>query len=352
MPNDFGAGIMIPLLKDSSADSTKSDNYRCLTLSPLISKIFENCLLSKFSSFLVISDLQFGFKSGVGCTDAILTLKAVIDYYTCKGSTISIAALDISKAFDKISHFNLYSKLMDRNAPKCFIDILKCWYTKNTASVRWGSVYASPFTTTAGVRQGGILSPFLFAVYIDELIACLVNLKQGCKINGCFLGCLLYADDILLVSYTLTSLQCMLDVCSSIAEKLDLKFNVKKSMVLRVGQRYKSKCTDLYLSGQPLSYVAVIKYLGISIESGPKFRCSYANVVMKFYRSFNSLYSKCKSASSEVICINLLKSYCLPIILYGIKAVDPGNRDIRKLDKLVSQAVSKIFCTFDAERHI
>ena len=140
----------------------------------------------------------------------------------------------------------------------------------------------------------------------------------------------------------------MLDVYSSIVEKLDLNFNVKKSMVLRIGQRYKSKCTDLYLSGQSLSYVAVIKYLGISIESGLKFRCSCANVVMKFYRSFNSLYSKCKSASSEVICINLLKSYCLPII-YGIEAVNPVNRDICKLDKLVSQAVSKIFCTFDAD---
>ena len=56
---------------------------------------------------------------------------------------------------------------------------------------------------------------------------------------------------------------------------------------------YKSKYTDLYLSGQSLSYVAVIKYLGISIESRLKFRCSYANVIMKFYRSFNSLYSKC-----------------------------------------------------------
>jgi hypothetical protein len=72
-----------------------------------------------------------------------------------------------------------------------------------------------------------------------------------------------------------------------------------------------------------------------------------AELKFKFYRCFNALYSKSKSASSELICVELLKSYCLPIIFYACEAVWPNISSITSLDRIINQAVSKIFNTFD-----
>ena len=137
----------------------------------------------------------------------------------------------------------------------------------------------------------------------------------------------------------------MLDICIDVSHELDLKFNVQKSMVLRIGIRFKRKCEVLKLDGQNLDYVSEFKYLGVFVQSGNYFTCSLNHTKLKFYRCFNSIYSKAKSASSEVICINLLKSHCLPLILYATEAISPSARDMLVLDKLINRAGSKIFNT-------
>lgn len=347
VPNNFGCGIMIPLLKSTDSDSTKCENYRGLTLSPVISKIFEYVLLQKFEGHLKTSDLQFGFKHGIGTSDALFTLKNTVKHLTRNGCTVNLVALDISKAFDKICHHRLYMKLMERKVPKCFIAILISWYAKCTVIVRWDSMLSNPFHVVAGVRQGGILSPYLFAVYINELIEQLQQSGYGCRMNGQFVGCLLYADDILLLTHSLRCAQQMLDICTLVSISLDLKFNVKKSMALRVGLRFRSHCVPLMVAGQQLQWVSECKYLGIYILAGSTFKCSYIHTKHKFYRCFNALYSKSKFASSEIVCINLLKSYCLPIIMYASDALMPTRRDILTLEKLVNNAVGKIFNTYD-----
>ena len=80
VPDDFGSGLLIPILKDSNADAACCDNYRGITLSCVISKVFEYALLSKYCSLFNTDDLQFGFRNGVGCSDALYTVKSVVDH--------------------------------------------------------------------------------------------------------------------------------------------------------------------------------------------------------------------------------------------------------------------------------
>jgi len=75
VPNQFGRGISIPLVKDKHGDLNNSNNYRAITISPVISKIFESCVLSKYEAFLFINDLQFGFKKYVGCGHALFSVQ-------------------------------------------------------------------------------------------------------------------------------------------------------------------------------------------------------------------------------------------------------------------------------------
>ena len=89
VPNHFGRGIVIPLVKDKHADLTNSNNYRGITISPVLSKIFECCLL-KYEPYLFSSDLQLGFKKHLGCGPALFSTLQVVKYFTSRGSTVFI----------------------------------------------------------------------------------------------------------------------------------------------------------------------------------------------------------------------------------------------------------------------
>jgi len=108
----------IPLLKNVDGNKTSTDNYRGITLSPVISKIFELVMLQLFSSHLESDSLQYGFKRDSSCSHAIFTLRTVLDHYVKSGSTVTICALDISKAFDRVDHFALLKVLIDKGLPK------------------------------------------------------------------------------------------------------------------------------------------------------------------------------------------------------------------------------------------
>jgi len=207
VPNCFGKGIIIPLVKDKSADITDINNYRDITLSSVISKVFEMCLVELFSDYLQTSDLQFGFKKQLGCSNAIYALSSVIEFFTKNGSTINACFLDLSKAFDKVNHYGLYLKLMKRGIPQMLLNVIINWYGKCSAMVRWESSLSRCFSVTCGVRRGGVLSPFLFAIYVDDVIVSLQDKRLGCFVGGSYTGCLIYADDLVLLSASLTVLQ-------------------------------------------------------------------------------------------------------------------------------------------------
>jgi len=103
------------------------DDFRGIAISPTLPKVFEYCILDRFSSFLTTSDNQFGFKKGVGCNCAIRVVCNVVDTYIKNGSTANLCAIDLSKAFDKVNHYALYLKLMKRLIPHEILNLLEFW---------------------------------------------------------------------------------------------------------------------------------------------------------------------------------------------------------------------------------
>ena len=129
---------------------------------------------------------------------------------------------------------------MDRNCPFKFIKILECWFNKSYTSVKWGNSYSRLVSLSNGIRQGSILSPFLFSVYTNDMLVKLQNSKLGCHINFINFNAFMYADDVLLLSLSLADLQQMLRICLEELQILDMRVNVKKSCIIRIGKSYNS----------------------------------------------------------------------------------------------------------------
>ena len=92
--------------------------------------------------------------------------------------------LDAAKAFDRINHGKHFIKLQERGVPTYLIRILHYWYSRQTMQVTLGKTISNPFPVTHGVRQGGILSPVLFKLYMDGLSREIEECKTGCMVGN------------------------------------------------------------------------------------------------------------------------------------------------------------------------
>jgi hypothetical protein len=209
--------------------------------------------------------------------------------------------------------------------------------------VRWGNVVSSPVKMCAGVRQGGVLSPVLFAIYINCLIVDLRQSGHGLSVLGIFVGCILYADDILLLANSLSDMQCMLNICSGTVESLDMSFNVSKSFVVRFGKRYNKECKPLLLNGLNIEFRNKVQYLGVTFKAGCMLRFDFSHATMAFYRAFNKLWNRCKFANSELTCAYIMQSVCMPVLTYGFEVVSVSANSIKKLEHLIDNAVGRVF---------
>ena len=123
--------------------------------------------------------------------------------------------MDASKAFDRVNHCTLLKKLIDRGMPDVFVRLLVYWYRTQNACVRWGTACSEMFTVSNGVRQGGILSPLLFNVYMDGLSELLCRTECGCTMGGRMINHLMYADDLVILSPSAKGLQRLVDICAA-----------------------------------------------------------------------------------------------------------------------------------------
>ena len=145
------------------------------------------------------------------------------------------AALDVSKAFNRVNHFKLFRTLVNSRIPLAFIDVLCHWSGKLCCVVRWRGMMSTVFSIGSGVRQGGTLSPALFNLFINVIIFNLNQSGFGCRVQRTYIGCILYADDIILLSPTVSGLQAMLNVCYASSCELRLQFNANFIVLLLVG---------------------------------------------------------------------------------------------------------------------
>ena len=319
VPHQFKRGVMVPIIKDQSGNHGDVSNYRGITISPIVTKIFEHTLKNMFHDQINTSSLQFGFKRKNSTVHAIFCLKETIDYYVNNGSRVYCSFLDASKAFDRLVHSGLFMKLIQRKVPKIFLDIIITWYDGLFCRVKWDGVYSDWFPVLAGVRQGGVLSPDFYGVYVDDLFATVKASGLGCYFFNEFAALLMYADDMVIIAPSVKGLQKLLRICAEYCLDWDIKLNAKKSKCMSFGKG-DNPPYQLKLNGGSIEWVNSWTYLGVNLVHGHRFGCCIRSTLSKFYGAANAIL-RVEGRSDDIVMLRLLEAHCVPILSYAVEVL-------------------------------
>ena len=202
IPEVLLSGDINPTIKDPKGNATESANYRPVMQSSCLLKLFEIHLLEILSEKLVFNSRQFGFRKNTSTTDACLILKETIyNYIASKKGRVYCLFVDLSKAFDNVDHFQLGQLLLQRNIPPDIVLFLLHYLRNQEARIVWNGEMGEYIHVEKGVRQGGILSPLLFKLYIDDVLNEISAGDDGCKFGILQMNILAYADDLVLLAH-------------------------------------------------------------------------------------------------------------------------------------------------------
>ena len=328
VPKQFRFGFIIPVIKDHQGNLSDTGNYRPITIAPIVSKLFEHVLKSTFCDVLNTSCNQFGFKRNSSTSHALHCLRETVTYYVNHGSRVFCAFLDASKAFDRLVHSGLFIKLMERKIPLVFLDVIISWYDGLFCRVKWGDHFSEWFEVVAGVRQGGVLSPDFYCIYVDDLLSILQSCDKGCYYKSYFAAALFYADDMAILSPSIKAMKILLELCGDYCNEWDICLNARKSKLLFFGKPIDISC-EIHLNGNKVEWAKEWKYLGVTLKSGRYFSCSVKERIAKFYRSANSIL-RIDGHSNDTVMLRLIESHCVPLLTYAIEIVHVSDRDEKR----------------------
>lgn len=184
------------------------------------------------------------------------------------------------------------------------------WFRNQEFCIKWEGLFSDGFNVTNGVRQGGILSPAFFNLYMNDLSVALSNTTVGCQVNGTLVNHLFYADDSVLLAPSPFALQTLLNVCSEFASNVDLLYNTKKTHCICVKPRMYKRLhiPYIYLNGIKLNFKSAHKYLGFILSENLRDDDDMLRVKKGMYMQGNKLIKQFHHCTDEVK-VKLFKTY-------------------------------------------
>ena len=248
------------------------DNYRGISLMSCLGKLFLTVINNRLTEFCqskgLISPSELGFVQGNRTSDPHIILNNLIRKYCHKqNKRIYGCFVDFSKAFDCVPRDILIKKLKARGINGKVLEIIKTLYMEDTASIKIGNKFSKPFKTNRGVRQGCVLSPLLFILFLSDLQELLDRSKDNVKLDKDIeISCLMWADDILILSETKEGLQRKLDSLAEYSKLNKLTVNTKKTQCMifnKTGRLLRNH--KFTYNNTTLECVREYKYLGFIV---------------------------------------------------------------------------------------
>lgn len=308
---------VVPGHKSGSRESI--DNYRPISNLPVLSKIFEKLTLNRMISFVdqhkLLSESQFGFRTGRNITQAALMLTTHIVQAYHKRMYVSCFFLDLRKAFDTIDHVILLRKLYYMGFREPVNNYLKSYLNGRKQHVQVENFESDNLTITKGVPQGSVLGPLLFNLYINDIVS-VVDAEV-----------VLFADDAAFI-ISAPTLPDMYDKIKQLFSVLNeyltlnkLVPNLGKSKLMYFSSRPCLNLEELMFADEIIEWVEEFKYLGLSLTNRMSYSCHIEKISTRISQYIGIFYNLNKILPREVLLL-LYHSFILPhlslhILLWG-----------------------------------
>ena len=324
-PTEWKKSIIVPIHK--KGDVSICSNFRPISLTSLLSKTYTNILNKRLTNFVEANNIlpaeQGGFREKYSTVDHIFTLYSMIFKQFSKDQKLYVAFVDYSKCFDTVNKHALFNVLEKNGINGPILESIKSIYENVFACIKNYDEFSEFFECPIGLKQGCILSPRLFTIFISE-VSRIINSKcsSGFQFlaNLAIIHHLFWADDIILVSDTPQGLQQKLNILEEQSTRLGVKVNLEKTkiIVFRKGG-FLSKFEKWFYGGHPVEVVNKYVYLGFEFTTKMSITSSLSSFIIKAKHALNALFRSLSTIEchENKIFFKLFDSKVLPILSYS-----------------------------------
>ena len=319
---DWIIGLMVPIHK--KGDKSDPGNYRGITLMSCLGKLFiailNNRLIAYATENNILSISQLGFVAGNRCSDAHIIINNIVRKYCHKkGEKIYSCFVDFSKAFDTVPRDILMNKLQKYGITGRFFNVIKNIYMDDKACVKMDNQRGELFDINQGVRQGCVLSPLLFNIFIADLAKELEELDGKIKIKNKEINSIFWADDIIMLADSQEHLQRMLNLLEDYCKKNKLQVNTDKTKTMIFNKTGRQMRRPFKINGTILESVRMYKYLGFILTPSGEINTGLNDLKDRSLRAFSKIKKDLGESFDKDIktTLTIIDTMIKPIMMYN-----------------------------------
>lgn len=351
VPSEWRTAVISPIPKKTAVKSI--EDTRPISLTDVFRKVFEKALLPLITSFVEPLHIsQGGFRDRRGCIDQVAYLQEFVAQSDADNLDMFITFLDIKAAYDTVHRPLLWHKCRQKGLPEYLIQILKALFDDTSACIGIRGANSASFPLASGLLQGSILSPLLYALFINDLAEALQDTMPEANFCGLRLFCLFYADDIVIFSNEADHHRQLLQICHDHSRLNGYSFNI-------------GKCCSISTTGEvfSLNYETIpisksYNYLGFIFNiNGIDWPAHFNRLAAKAENTVSQFKSLglCSPALSPSTLTTVFKTFIRPVFEYGLAIspprsewlIQPGvNSSLRALFGLPSRSCLQALCAY------
>jgi hypothetical protein len=314
-------GLIVPIYKKGS--KLDPSNYRGITLMSCLGKLFLSILNARLLLFTqnqnILAENQLGFVPGNRTSDAHIIINNLVKKI-CHNSNSKIYGcfVDFKKAFDSVPRDILLKKLANYGIKGKFFNIVRNIYTSDKSCIKLNNSRSNSFDLNLGVRQGCILSPLLFNIFLCDLCKKLQTLEGKLVLDSTSVNSLVWADDLVLLSESEKGLKEMLKILEEYCDENKLEINTDKTKCMIFNKTGRLLRRHFDLKGVQLENVRTYKYLGFLITPSGEIASGLKDLRDRALKAFMMLKQDLGTAFNQDVLttLSLVDALIKPILLY------------------------------------